>query len=71
MTSLTTVEPTPGITPTFRITEGPLPQLEQRLELNGPALLILADKHIEGSVVRYSADLHHGYEITIGYRNTR
>jgi hypothetical protein len=63
ITSLTTDEPTLGITrTTFRVTEGPLQQLEQRLELNGPALLILSDKQIEGRIVHYSADLHHGYD---------
>jgi hypothetical protein len=65
ITSLATVVLAPGITrTTLRVAEGPLQQLEQRFELNGPALLTLSDKQIEGRIVHYSADLQ-CYEFTI------
>ena len=50
---------------TFRVLGGPLPELEQRLHLNVPALLILASKEIEGRIVEFSEHWNSGHEITI------
>ena len=44
---------------------GVLPDLDAVLRLQVPALLILGNETIKGTVVRYSANLHSGYEITI------
>jgi len=66
ITSLKIQNHTPGFTHTsFRVIEESRPDLEHVLELGTPALLILADKIIEGRIVSYKADLHFGYEITI------
>ena len=49
----------------FRVTGGRLQKLEQILQLKAEALLILSNQEIEGRIVQCSADVHHGYEITI------
>ena len=54
----------------FRVTGGPQPELEQVLRLGAPARLIASSQEIEGRLVQYSADLHHGYEIMIESEKT-
>jgi hypothetical protein len=51
---------------TFRVRGNPIPELEAQLKLNIPALLILSNQQIEGTLVHYTADLPGGfYEVTI------
>jgi hypothetical protein len=57
-----------GVTRTsFRVI-GREPKLEQILQLNAPALLVLSSQEIQGKIVRYIADVRSGYEITIESR---
>ena len=59
---------TPGAAGSKRITFralGSMPELERALQLNLPGHLILSSDTIEGRIVRYVADVHSGYEITI------
>jgi hypothetical protein len=59
---------TPGTAGSKRVTfraPGSMPKLERALQLNLPGLLILSSDTIEGRIVRYVADVHFGYEITI------
>ena len=53
---------------TFRVLACRVIELEEMLRLDTPALFLLNLQHIEGRIVRYSADLHQGYEITIETR---
>jgi hypothetical protein len=50
---------------TFRILGKPNSKLEQFLQLNAPAIVILSSQEIEGKIVGYSADVHHGYQVTV------
>jgi hypothetical protein len=48
----------------FRVTEFP-DDLEPKLRLGAPALLVLSDENVEGTIAHYSGDAQSGYEITI------
>jgi hypothetical protein len=48
----------------FRVT-GRVPELEMKLRLDAPALLILSDEIVEGKISHFNADIKFGYEITI------
>jgi hypothetical protein len=54
----------PRIRTTFRALGKPPRKLDQRLQFNQPALLILSSQEIEGSVVGYSPDVFSAFEIT-------
>ncbi|HYR87947.1 MAG TPA: hypothetical protein VE422_27960 [Terriglobia bacterium] len=66
----TTKEPSGFIRTSFRVPNQSLPKLEQILQLKAQALLILSDQIIDGRIVRYSADVHSGYEITIEFQKS-
>jgi hypothetical protein len=63
-TLTTTTEPSGFKRTAFRVI-GTFEKLEEALQLNAPALLILASEEIEGRIEHYSADMHTGSEITI------
>jgi hypothetical protein len=42
-----------------------LPELEAILRLDVPALLILSNETVEGTIVHYSANVQAGYEVTM------
>ena len=48
----------------FRVLDR-VPELEAKLRLDAPALLILSDEVVEGRIVHFSADIQFGYEIMI------
>jgi hypothetical protein len=53
-----------AILTTFRALERPLRDLEAELRVDAPALLILANREIEGTIAAFQSD-GHGYQITI------
>jgi hypothetical protein len=48
---------------------GILPELEAVLRLQVPALLILSNETVEGTIVHFSANVQAGYEVTIESEN--
>src|SRR2546427_11911566 len=64
--AVTTSKDAPGFTRTaFRVLGEANPKLEERLHLGDKATLILSSSEIDGRIVAFVADVHHGYEITI------
>jgi hypothetical protein len=64
ITSLKIESTDTAILTTFRVLERQLRDLEAELRVNAPALLILADREIEGTVAFFESD-GNGYRITI------
>jgi hypothetical protein len=65
------LKPSPGTTlTTFRALTKRIPELDTKLTLNTPGLLILSNQIVEGTIVDFSADPNGGiYEVTIQSKN--
>ena len=62
----------PGFTrTTFRVLGGANSKLEDLLHLGAEALLILSSSEVEGRIVAFEGDIHHGYNVTVESKKSK